>query len=339
MKKILLFAMALVLTALLPTQPSAQAADEVASWDVNLNINGQTYHTTDAEGAPYINTQGRTMVPIRVISDALNFQVAFSNGEVFVENKDLGVSARFFNNQNYYESNNQQYTMDSKMVISNKGRAYIPLRALLSIHADVAWNAHTRTVYVTGNTSSGGQNLSKPNVSGKYTLINYPNSTDRVLQFKPSDGSSVKYYKFSSEDAAFLTDSSVIDNVETGQKTKKPNNAVYIGIWSGNIQDFSLSYYKIPQDGSDTLAYIGIVAKSSDFILGDKFIYSTAGPFAIDLISGGKNIIYKASIGIRGASEIIKTEVPVYKSRFAINNDELWVYSPDGKKTKILDKV
>ena len=63
MKKILLFAMALALTALLPAQPSAQAADEVASWDVHLVVNGQAYQTSAKEGAPYINSQGRTMVP------------------------------------------------------------------------------------------------------------------------------------------------------------------------------------------------------------------------------------------------------------------------------------
>lgn len=337
MKKVVLSVLFSLLAAALFWLPAdVYAADRPASWDVNLVINDQRIETSQEAGAPYINEQGRTMVPIRLVSETLGFDVYFSEGpegnEVYLNNKEWGVNARFFFNKNYYDANGRRHTMDSKMVISDKDRAYIPLRALASIYADVIWDGQTRTVYVKGRALEQGPNL--PVSLDSYHLLADRAEGGPAVKVDMPDGAQARYFVFSAEDGTFIGGKSRIEAV------KQIAGKVYIGIWSGAMLDFSLTYYEVPTDGSDMLAYLGLVSKTSDFVLSDRFIYSTSGSFQGNTGSDRK-LIYKNPIGQRGArGEKISTEVEVNNSRLLINEaGQLWAYAPDGSKTKILDQA
>lgn len=315
--------------ALLP-HSDAQAADQVASWDVHLVVNGQSYQPTDEEGKPYINTQGRTMIPVRVVGQALGFTVDFKDGQVLLENKELPLKARFFLGKNYFEANQVRHEMDSKMVVSDKGRSYFPLRALVGIQAQVHWDAATRTVDITGNFSKT-KNFTQPGSRDKYTLVT--DKGKRVVKLSATNAADQKYYSFSAEDAKYISEKSRINKLVTY------NNTDYIGIWSGITLDTGLAYYQVPKDSSQPLKYIGFANTTSDIILSDQYFYSTDGS-----PHGGPDVkpnrLFKDPIGVRGEGEKIEASVAINNSRFFINDkDELWARSPEGTETKILDKA
>ena len=336
MKKILLFAMALALTALLPAQPSAQAADEVASWDVHLVVNGQAYQTSAKEGAPYINSQGRTMVPVRVIGQALGFTVDFKDGKVILENKTLPLQATFYPGKNIFDANNKQQTMDSKMVISPEGRAYFPLRTLAGIHAEVQWDAKTRTVYIKGNFSQG-KHFMTPVTDKKYNLVTDDKTGSQIIKMEAANGSAPTYYSFTAQEARqFLTDKSSV-NPST---VFRYGDTDYIGISRGFMMEFDIYYFQVPKDRSKPLKFVGLARRTSDIMISDNYFYATDGDIhsAPDIVA---DKLYKTPIGTFGkGGEVIKTPVAVNESRFFINDKgELWALSPEGHESKLLDQA
>lgn len=159
MKKLLscLLALSLLVTLLTP-------AFAAPAQTVNVKVNGETVQWTDA--TPFIDENGRTLVPLRPVAEAMGVQVewrgdtqtaVFSQERVYATYKEVesvhfkvGEStARFYGNTvisaSYDDPYEFTFTMDTKTVLKD-GRTYAPLRYLAEAFGfEVSWDQATFT--------------------------------------------------------------------------------------------------------------------------------------------------------------------------------------------------
>lgn len=134
-----------------PTQPNKEYKE-----DVRFTIGKQTYTITTKEGkqitksmqngeAPFMSN-GRTMIPVRYASEALNASVEWNPAvkEVIVK-KDNTVVRLPLNSQYAIYSDGSKVDMGAKTVQRN-GRTYVPVEALGNmLDTPVTWDDVTQT--------------------------------------------------------------------------------------------------------------------------------------------------------------------------------------------------
>lgn len=121
---------------------TARAADK----SVNIIINGKAVAFTDSSGYPYIDKNGRTMVPLRVTMEAAGAAVGWDQTKktaiVITEHDRIEVPI----GTDYLYNNNSKVQNDTISVVKD-GRTYLPIRAVLeSAGFTVEWDGATRTV-------------------------------------------------------------------------------------------------------------------------------------------------------------------------------------------------
>ncbi|MCD8239555.1 MAG: phosphodiester glycosidase family protein [Clostridiales bacterium] len=122
-------------------QEAASAAEKIT-----LMINGEEYAS---EAEPYIEN-GVTMVPLRVISEALDADVGYNAETKTVEIAKDGTDVSLVIGSGTAEINGESVSLQSSAVISG-GRTMVPLRfAAEALGADVDWDGTSKTVYVNG---------------------------------------------------------------------------------------------------------------------------------------------------------------------------------------------
>ncbi|MDQ2087654.1 copper amine oxidase N-terminal domain-containing protein [Herbivorax sp. ANBcel31] len=97
---------------------------------------------------PYIK-EGRTMVPFRVIFEAMNLDVSWnaSNKTVYAKNDTTEIIIEI--GESYSYVNGYRRTLDVPAEIVN-GRTFVPLRFVAeNSGGEVSWDGDTRTVYIT----------------------------------------------------------------------------------------------------------------------------------------------------------------------------------------------
>lgn len=145
---------ALVL-AMVMTMPAAAFAD-----DISINVNGVSLETDQ----PPIIENGRTLVPLRAVAEALGCQVEWDNAAKTASFSMGEVTAAITVGESYILVGdgvyNEEFPIDTPAVIRNS-RTLIPLRALSECFGyDVNWDNDTRTVTIstksmeTGDTDS-----------------------------------------------------------------------------------------------------------------------------------------------------------------------------------------
>lgn len=117
----------IVFIAALITGVKAQAQQEFT-----ITINNKQVQLSDYLGRPYI-TSGRTMVPLRVVSENMGFKVDWEEkGQIiYVENKSLGRKLIFIIGENVATLNDKPKFIDENKSVTpvlKDNRTYIPLR-------------------------------------------------------------------------------------------------------------------------------------------------------------------------------------------------------------------
>ena len=160
----LFLSLTLLLLCLVPTASAAGS--------VTIKVNGTAVIWTDAQ--PFINSDGRTMVPLRAVADAMGLDVSwdsstrtasFSQSGVAYNGKcpwtntiqfpigkktAIGVAAANWVNSEP-DIDYSYIQMDTAAVIKN-GRTYAPVRYLSEyFDCTVKWNGSTQTVTITGD--------------------------------------------------------------------------------------------------------------------------------------------------------------------------------------------
>lgn len=113
---------------------------------ITITVNGRTVYP-DTE--PVI-IEGRTLVPIRAVAEALGYEVKWDAQNQLVGLVKNGTGAIFgINMTSYVDEANTEYPLDVAPFISG-GRTYLPLRAVSdALGADINWNPNTYTASIT----------------------------------------------------------------------------------------------------------------------------------------------------------------------------------------------
>jgi len=146
----------LVIVGLLMSICPAYAEDSIT-----IRIDGNYLYS---DVAPFI-MNGRTMVPVRAISEALGCTVEWYGGEQYVEITNsthivvmyIGImQVTSLNRQAPPSSNVHRFDIDVPPMIVD-GRTFLPLRAVAeSLGADVEWDGNTKTVHISSTGTAPG---------------------------------------------------------------------------------------------------------------------------------------------------------------------------------------
>jgi hypothetical protein len=112
------------------------------------SVDGKPY-TLDAR--PYINAEaGRTLVPVRFISEALNAEVAWDPITRQVTIKDEGKDIALTIGSREVKVNGMSQTIDCAPVISPSGRTFVPLRFIIeTLEAEVKYDPSNGQILIT----------------------------------------------------------------------------------------------------------------------------------------------------------------------------------------------
>lgn len=143
-----IFAITVLLIFIMSTY--AYAAD-VSIDDTNVEFCGHT-------GFPYIDSNNRTQVPLRIIMESLGANVDWlqSSKTVVIEKNDIRVEVPI--GKSFIIKNGQQIANDTAAVIRG-GRTFIPIRSVLeAFGAQVGWTNETQTVAIDSQSFYANEN-------------------------------------------------------------------------------------------------------------------------------------------------------------------------------------
>lgn len=127
------------------------ASSVFAAPAVNVVINGTPVTFTESSGAPFIDNNNRTLVPMRVVMEQYGCTVSWDQ-----QAKTASVTAGDTTvlvpiGQSYITVNGEQRTIDAPAQIVS-GRTYLPIRAVLeAFGANVGWDNANKQVVVGGD--------------------------------------------------------------------------------------------------------------------------------------------------------------------------------------------
>jgi len=176
---------------------------------VSVTVNGKTVNFPDAK--PFIDTNGRTLIPVRFVTEELGATVDWNQKYQEVTIKKDNVTIRIMINDRNIVVNSSIKTMDTEAIIK-EDRTFVPIRYVAeALGATVGWDASTKTVIIT---TGGAVNTEIPNAADFYKinpdmpkeLYNYPYKKDRL-------------------DDWYATNNWVVDRFGMKQVTEWTNNA------------------------------------------------------------------------------------------------------------------
>jgi hypothetical protein len=167
--KWLLICLSMLLVFIVPVVVKA------ASTPPTIQLNGYPFISPAGEPEPYINSDGRIMVPVRFVSstlgvsndvqhvkwDAQNNMASIIKGQTNIDiqvgNKNLMV-------------NDKTIKMNTAAELKN-GRVFIPLRYIAeSLDAKVEWDAKTHVVYILTDPTNNFSRYSMVNISNGFPV-------------------------------------------------------------------------------------------------------------------------------------------------------------------------
>lgn len=121
----------------------------VNAYAVNISINGSNVNFTEQSGVPFVDSNSRTQVPLRVTMESFGASVGWNNDtRTAIVEKD-GIKVEVPVGQSYIIKNGQQIKNDTAAIIKD-GKTYLPIRAVLeAFGANVGWDNAIQTVTVT----------------------------------------------------------------------------------------------------------------------------------------------------------------------------------------------
>ncbi len=144
---------------------------------ISVTVDGKGVNFPDAK--PFIDGNGRTLIPVRFVTEALGAKVEWKAEvkEVYITKDTVKISLRI--NDRDIVVNNEIKTMDTKAIIKDD-RTFVPIRYVAEgLGAKVGWNDGTKTVIITtGNDKSYVQDFYKVNPDMPEELYMYEYKLD-----------------------------------------------------------------------------------------------------------------------------------------------------------------
>ena len=116
---------------------------------VRVFINNEEIHFTESGGTPFIDANGRTMLPVRACLDAIGASVEWEPQTRVVITQKGNVTIKIPVGSNEIIVNGNTIKTDAAAIILNS-RTYLPLRAVLEAYGyAVDWDPYSRVVRAT----------------------------------------------------------------------------------------------------------------------------------------------------------------------------------------------
>lgn len=123
--------------------------------DINVQINGQKLELD----TPPVVAQGRALVPLRGIFEALGAEVDWDAETGMIIGKKPNIQVVLQINNPKAKINNKETVLDLAPIISN-GRTLVPVRFIAeSLGAAVRWNSDIQTIEITTNNNAEANRL------------------------------------------------------------------------------------------------------------------------------------------------------------------------------------
>ena len=120
-----------------------------ASGDVTITIDGKTLEIDPGMGAPFIDKNSRTQVPLNAAMSAIGATVTWNGAERIAAVEKDGVTVEVPIGKSYILKDGQRIDNDTEAIIKNQ-RTYLPIRVVMeAFGAEVGWDGKTRTVIIT----------------------------------------------------------------------------------------------------------------------------------------------------------------------------------------------
>lgn len=119
-----------------------------SAYAVNIEINNENVKFTNQTGTPFVGSNNRTQVPLRVTMESFGATVSWDNDTRTAMVAKDGINVEVPIGKSYIIKNGQQIKIDTAAILKDS-RTYLPIRAVLeSFGADVGWKGTTQTVTV-----------------------------------------------------------------------------------------------------------------------------------------------------------------------------------------------
>lgn len=186
MKKIIKNTVIIILIAAVCISLPAGAAEST----VNVVVDGKPVEFPDAK--PFIDSNGRTLIPVRFVAEKLGAEVGWNGKEKKVTIKNVKVEIILYIGQSDIIVNGQTHTMDTAAILENS-RTYVPIRYVAeALGAKVGWEGATRTVVITTDKGKSGDKKDGDEPFGGYGVR--PNDTDPNIVWSYIVEGSYVYY-------------------------------------------------------------------------------------------------------------------------------------------------
>ena len=127
----------------------AFAAVDVASTDLTLVINDKVVESNEEIGQPFITSDGRAMIPLRLVSETLGYKTVWQeDGTIHITSADETVDVMLTVGADNYLANGKPGVFDTRPTLLND-RTYLPARDFMELYGVVKWDNDTRTVTIT----------------------------------------------------------------------------------------------------------------------------------------------------------------------------------------------
>lgn len=219
----------------------------VSTKDIKIEIDGKN---VVSDVAPFINNE-RTLVPIRVISENLGYNVNWDNQTRKVTVKNSDKTIELFIGKKSVSVNGVDNSIDVAPLIKNE-RTFVPLRFISeSFENDVKWDKDTRTVRINKKEKTASSIISdevkSSNINGNNTnvnkYVNHNNTIDNKSSVASTPMTTNNYYiptdpieERKKIDTQLLLE--IVDNLKFDEGFYDMNSTMYAG-FGGTVQNNS----------------------------------------------------------------------------------------------------
>jgi len=317
----------------------ASAATDVASTDLTLVINDKTVATNEDIGQPYITSDGRTMIPLRLVSEELGYQTEWQeDGTIHITSDDGMVDVRLTVDADNYLANGKPGVFSTRPTLWND-RTYLPARDFMELYGTVKWDNDTRTVTVkTGEPSVEETSdwIFKLSFGGDIETVGnmYVTATnEKTGKVVYLTGLEDVFGDWAGDTGHYL------DYYFNGSKVINGQHSVTVGR-QGLMGNAEAALFLVPDlDSVGTtaeLSYVRSFNHTSDYTMVNGYLYytqGTKGPFIYD-----PNVLYFAKIGDEALTYVtFELDFPVNACTLRVEDGVLIATEKDDTRHEVLN--
>lgn len=314
----------------------AFAAVDVASTDLTLVINDKVVESNEEIGQPFITSDGRTMIPLRLVSETLGYKTSWNNGTIHIGSGDGEVDVTLTVGADNYFANGKPGTFDTRPTLLND-RTYLPARDFMELYGVVKWDNDTRTVTITTGEQPAEETSDwtyKMGFGGDIETVN-----NVYVQAVNEKTGKIVYLTGINEGAGWPSDPSwFMYYYLGGQKTINGQDTVTVGR-TGAMGNGDVGLFLVPDldniENTAELTYVKSINYSTDFTIANGYLYytqGTNGPFVND-----PNRLYFFKIGDDALDYVtFELDFPVNACVFTVEDGVLVATEKDGTRHEVL---